>query len=970
MMEYDLKTIAVQIAWKRTEGFWLWASDDAGFPLAAEELRRILFGRHRRSFFGTILEIKSTSSFEAILLDSWSAVDYWQQPATLQYASVDFGKQGETLRLAANWLQRILAEGWFKPELSVWSEGTWHWAPVLPADQQRAFQTMLTQVKEAGIPYVEEWLHGAVAACIDQVPEVEETWARILDAYPALRTVSSVSQLDSDGEEQWLEEIGLTTEPRPFAVSLQLAEPEDERGKDYWKLQFRLKDRENGEWTAIVGTDGILLDGTPPETWLGQIPAALGSWTEKALKLVPELAEPESRMQLKSGLTEEEAVRFLTEFSLSLAQAGLSIWLPGWWGQAVRSTPRLKAKLQPGMTASAAESLFGLKHVSAFQVRLALGGKEYSEEEMAALLQTKRQLVKLHGQWIFLDPVIMAKLRKRMKRLQRQGLSSHELLQAAFMRRANDLQEAEGEKSWEAVEADAELLDIDLDDALQAASEMLMQKQGFPLIPMPAAFQGELRSYQRQGASWLAYLFEYGLGGCLADDMGLGKTIQWIAYFLHLKETGRLTGPSLLICPTSVLGNWQKELERFAPSLRVRLHHGPERQRGDDFAELLRDTDLFLTSYALAHMDREEFSSAEWCCLCLDEAQNVKNSYTKQAQAIRTFRAKHRVALTGTPIENRLTELWSIMDFLNPHYLGSNRQFTKKVVQPLEKTNDPVLIGQVQRWVQPFLLRRVKKEPAIQLDLPDKQEFKTYVTLTAEQAALYESVLNKLFDSIEKLPPMERRGTVLAALTRLKQVCGHPALLLKESPQHVRADRSQKLVRLLEMVQEVRAKGERCLIFTQFVEMGEILKAVLQQRFKEEVLFLYGGVPKQERDRMIERFQDGGHGNKPGLFVLSLKAGGTGLNLTGANHVFHYDRWWNPAVENQATDRAYRIGQTREVQVHKMIALGTLEERIDEMIDRKQEWSRRIVGSGESWVSELSDNELKSLFELRQPLLS
>ncbi len=970
MMEYDMKPIEVQIAWKHSEGFWLWASDDAGIPLAADELRRILFGRHRRTFFGTMLDSKASSSYEALLLDPWAAIDYWQKPAVLRYATVEFGELGEVLRKAAGWIQRIVSEGWFIPELSVWSEGAWCWSAAVPVAHKAAYQATLQQANDAGFTQMEQWLHDAVTACIDQVPEAAEAWSRIVDAYPALRTESLTSAIMTEGEEEWLEDIGLSSEPKPFTASLQLAEPDHEQGDEGWRLQFRLKDRATGEWTAIVGTDSELLDGTPPQSWLAQIPDVLDNWTEKALKLVQALADPERPQQLKNTLSEEEAVQFLTAHSLELAQAGLSIWLPGWWGQAKRSTPRLKAKLQAGAGSSPTESLFGLKQVSAFQVRLALGGKEYTDEEMETLLQAKRQLVKLHGQWVYLDPAVMARLRKRLKRLERQGLSSHELLQAAFMRSSGGSYESDGMNGMDdSLDADAELLDIDLDAALKSASEVLQRKEGYPIIAIPDTFRGELRPYQRQGASWLAYLFDYGLGGCLADDMGLGKTVQWIVYILHLKELGKLSGPSLLICPTSVLGNWQKELERFAPSLRVQLHHGADRARGSELASMLDVTDLFLTSYSLANMDREEFCSVDWCCLCLDEAQNVKNVYTKQAQAIRTFHARHRVALTGTPIENRLTELWSIIDFLNPHYLGSNRQFTKKVVQPLEKTNDAELINQVQRWVQPFLLRRVKKEPAIQLDLPDKQEFKTYVTLTAEQAALYESVLDKLFESIEKLPPMERRGTVLAALTRLKQVCGHPALLLKESPQHVRADRSQKLIRLLEMVQEVRDEGERCLIFTQFVEMGTILQSVLQKQFKEDVLFLYGGVPKQDRDTMIERFQDG-QSDSPNLFVLSLKAGGTGLNLTGANHVFHYDRWWNPAVENQATDRAYRIGQTREVQVHKMIALGTLEERIDEMIDRKQEWSRRIVGSGDSWVSELSDDELKKLFELRQPLLS
>jgi SNF2 family DNA or RNA helicase len=417
-----------------------------------------------------------------------------------------------------------------------------------------------------------------------------------------------------------------------------------------------------------------------------------------------------------------------------------------------------------------------------------------------------------------------------------------------------------------------------------------------------------------------------------------------------------------------VLGNWQMELMRFAPSLCVHLHYGPQRLRGDAFRKEAAKHDLVLTSYTLSHLDETELSSVEWNSICLDEAQNIKNAYTKQATAIRRLNGYHRIALTGTPIENRLTELWSIFDFINPGYLGSIREFSHRYVTAIEKTRDPELTRQVQKLIRPFLLRRVKKDPAIQLDLPEKHESKTFVSLTAEQGSLYENFIRDMFERLDKLPLMQRRGLILSALTRLKQLCNHPSLLLKEPESAPWQGRSNKVERLLEMVQELRQEGDKCLIFTQFVETGHLLQRVLERELGEKTLFLHGGTPKATRDRMIAGFQDESipAEQSGAVFLLSLKAGGTGLNLTAANHVFHFDRWWNPAVENQATDRAFRIGQTRHVQVHKFVTLGTLEERIDELIERKAGLSQQIVGGGENWITELTTDELRDLFSLRR----
>ncbi|GAE06014.1 helicase, SNF2/RAD54 family [Paenibacillus sp. JCM 10914] len=495
--------------------------------------------------------------------------------------------------------------------------------------------------------------------------------------------------------------------------------------------------------------------------------------------------------------------------------------------------------------------------------------------------------------------------------------------------------------------------------------------------------KAELRTYQQDGFAWLSFLRRYGLGACLADDMGLGKTVQFIAYLLHMKEENmerrESRRPSLLICPTSVLGNWQKELARFAPSLDVMLHYGGKRSSSEQFAQEAAQADIVLTSYATATLDQDLLRDMKWESIGIDEAQNIKNADTKQSAAVRSFPAKHRVALTGTPIENRLSELWSIYDFINPGYLGSLRAFNVRFIQAIEKDRNEQRTADLQKLIKPFMLRRKKKDPAIQLDLPEKNEMKTYIHLTAEQGALYDQTVNQLLERMKKLEGIERKGAILAALTQFKQLCDHPALLTKEAlPASMESadlldtelivNRSAKLERLLSMVKELRDEGERCLIFTQYIGMGEMMQRVLHQELKEPVLYLNGSTPKKTRDRMIEQFQSQTlpPEEQPNVMILSIKAGGVGLNLTAANHVFHYDRWWNPAVENQATDRAYRMGQTKDVQVYKFISLGTLEERIDEMLENKQQLSDQVISSSEGWITEMSTDELKDLFTLRR----
>jgi SNF2 family DNA or RNA helicase len=477
----------------------------------------------------------------------------------------------------------------------------------------------------------------------------------------------------------------------------------------------------------------------------------------------------------------------------------------------------------------------------------------------------------------------------------------------------------------------------------------------------------------------MAFLSKFGIGTCLADDMGLGKTIQLIALLQHERiEPTHLMGPTLLVVPTSVIGNWERELDKFAPEISVHIHHGPDRPLDTEFRDLVAENDVIITTYGLVHRDRETLDQISWHRVALDEAQYIKNPPTKQAQSIRALKAWHRVALTGTPVENRLVELWSIMEFLNPGYLGPASTFKRTIARPIEQRRDPKRAEQLRRMIQPFILRRLKTDPTVIDDLPECVQTKEYANLTSEQAGIYEQVVNKMMNEVEQSDGIQRRGLVLSTLVKLKQVCNHPGhyaqaghrdgvSVIESSTPGLQSARSGKSSRLMTLLEEVLATGEKALVFTQFREMGRLLSAMIQHDLNCETLFLHGGTPTKKRQQFIDRFQSD-DGNVP-VFILSLKAGGVGLNLTAANHVFHYDRWWNPAIENQATDRAYRIGQLKNVQVHKFVCTGTLEERIDQMIEQKMELAENIVGSGEQWISELSAGQLRDMLVLRESAL-
>ncbi|HYP03919.1 MAG TPA: DEAD/DEAH box helicase [Cyanobium sp.] len=506
---------------------------------------------------------------------------------------------------------------------------------------------------------------------------------------------------------------------------------------------------------------------------------------------------------------------------------------------------------------------------------------------------------------------------------------------------------------------------------LQAVLEQYHQQKAPDPMAAPEGFAGQLRPYQERGLGWLAFLHRFDQGACLADDMGLGKTIQLLAFLQHLRAEQELKRPVLLVAPTSVLTNWKREAAGFTPELEVREHYGPRRPASEAaLAKALEGVDLVLTSYGLLQRDSELLESIDWQGMVIDEAQAIKNAAAKQSQAARDLarprkQSRFRIALTGTPVENRVSELWALMDFLNPKVLGEEGFFRQRYRLPIERYGDMASLRDLKARVGPFILRRLKTDRSIISDLPEKVELREWVGLSAEQVKLYRKTVDESLEAIARAPLGQRHGQVLALLTKLKQICNHPALALKEAGVGVGfAARSAKVQRLEEILEEVIEAGDRALLFTQFAEWGHLLQGWLEQRWRQEVPFLYGGSSKTDRQAMVDRFQEDPRG--PQLFLLSLKAGGVGLNLTRASHVFHIDRWWNPAVENQATDRAYRIGQTNRVMVHKFITSGSVEEKIDRMISEKSKLAEEIIGSGEEWLGGLEVGQLRELVALEE----
>ncbi|MBL7260926.1 SNF2-related protein [Paractinoplanes lichenicola] len=727
----------------------------------------------------------------------------------------------------------------------------------------------------------------------------------------------------------------------PIRVSFRLSEPEP--GADEWGLEFALQSSEDPS-LYLAATDVWAggrfpgLPARPDETLL----AGLG----RAVRLFPLLhlalqeQEP-AALVIDTG----EAHEFLRQAAPLLQAAGFGVQLPAWAGRkgvGLKLTTRSKSK-KGSSSRAVADSGFGLDDLVDFKLELVIGDGVVTAEELAELARLKVPLVRVRGQWVELDDRQLKAALKAVGKRREGELTAGEVLQQVM----------------DGGEEDLPLVDVDADGMLGDLLSGQAAERLAP-VPTPASFQGALRPYQERGLSWLHFLSRLGLGGILADDMGLGKTAQTLSLLLTERaDPAAPVAPTLLICPMSLVSNWQKEAARFAPSLRVYVHHGGTRQRGEDFDAAVRDADLVLTTYGTAVRDIEALRDVHWGRLACDEAQAIKNSGTRQAQAVRSVPARTRLALTGTPVENHLAELWSIMDFCNPGLLGPVKRFRRRFQEPIEVRQDEDAAAALKRATGPFVLRRLKTDKTIISDLPEKNEMKVWCTLTAEQATLYQAVVEDMMEAISGSEGIQRRGNVLAAMTKLKQVCNHPTHLLKDGSRL--PGRSGKLARLEELAEEIIEDGDKALIFTQYAEWGSLLQPYLAAHLDRPVLWLHGGLSKAKRDDLVERFQTD---DEPMLFLLSLKAAGTGLNLTAANHVVHFDRWWNPAVEDQATDRAFRIGQSRNVQVRKFICTGTLEEKIDGMIERKKALASSVVGTGEEWITDLSTDQLRELFAL------
>jgi len=648
----------------------------------------------------------------------------------------------------------------------------------------------------------------------------------------------------------------------------------------------------------------------------------------RAVRLFPELKVALNKAKPTEPFwTPKVAWRFLKDGVPALRDAGFRVVISDAFEAA--GDRRIRAQMRITVREDASARLADLLQ---YRWEVVLGDRILSGDEFDELRQQRQPIVLHRGEWVLLDPA-------ELKRLPG-GIGSEGTLTAAQALRAVLTGSFQG-------------VPVVADDRFQMILDAIRNP---PTPPVPKTLDATLRPYQERGFAWLHTMGELGIGSCLADDMGLGKTIQVITHLLNRKEAGA-TEPTLVVCPTSVLGNWGFELERFAPSLSFSRYHGNARN-----LKRARRSDIVLTTYGLLVRDADLLSKVQWDVVALDEAQAIKNPDSRRAHAARSLQALHRVALSGTPVENRLEELWSVMEFLIPGLLGPRSQFRKTVAIPIERFGDEDVAESLKRGVAPFLLRRLKSDPNIIQDLPEKIEQPQMCALSDEQRSLYQQVSQDALDRIKSATKSERRGQILAMLTALKQVCNHPSHYLKDSGPLV--GRSGKLDILQNIMGSILDNGERAIVFTQYREMGTRLQAYFLDEFGVQAPFLHGGVTAGNRDEMVRSFQEDEDGSP--ILIVSLKAGGTGLNLTRANHVIHYDRWWNPAVEDQATDRAYRIGQRKNVVVHKLITRGTLEERIAQLLDDKRHLAHSVVATGDRLVTELDDTALAALISLSE----
>ena len=790
------------------------------------------------------------------------------------------------------------------------------WKPRLPRSRTAsavALRRVATAlVSEGGAVDAETEHHEAMVACLSAA--MSEVRSLSEGAVP-LTTRGRL--IPGDSEEPW-------------ELRLEVASVDDASVSIPW----------NDVWDATPESYGLVNGGS-----LAPVRRYLGDLSVRLAALVPGLDRLDEQPRRGELDLELDDVALLLVDGLELcAQAGAPILVPK---GLVQRTLRLTA------TATATEGGGVSGHLGTALVDvdwgLALGDNPLTEQELRSLAEAQSGLVQMRDEWIRVDTAqtraALAELADRRDRTS--TVSAAELLRTAA--------EALGDGEFD---SDAlAMVTTSTDSADGWLRELLagLPDDELAEVTEPAGFVGELRPYQRRALGWMQFLGRLGLGGCLADDMGLGKTPTTLAHILA-RDSDK---PTLVLCPLSVVHNWESESARFTPDLRVFVAHGPNRPTGDQLLQVAAACNVVVSTYSTATRDIETLRRIDWDIVVCDEAQAIKNHNTHAARAVRELTANQKVALTGTPVENRLAELWAILDAVNPGMVGGVTWFRKRFATPIEQDNDERALEGMRRLTGPFVLRRTKADKTLVPDLPDKVEQLAWATLTPEQAGLYRAVLDDFLAEANVEEGMKRRGLVLATLTRLKQICNHPAHFLADGSKL--DGRSGKLARFDELVDELIDAGERALVFTQYKVMGDLLADHMAARLGERPKFLHGGVSRTRRQEMIESFQDG---NGMPIQLVSLKAGGTGLNLTAASRVIHYDRWWNPAVEDQATDRAWRIGQLRTVFVHKMVCQGTLEERIDQLLIEKKGLADRAVGAGEKWLTEMSTEDLRELMSL------
>ncbi|MDD1728199.1 MAG: DEAD/DEAH box helicase [Methanospirillum sp.] len=777
--------------------------------------------------------------------------------------------------------------------------------------------------------------------------------------YRALRGDSDARSAVSLSSPEFIETVQKVQTPLPqksrsFFTCIRLTEPSDEIPE--FSIGFHLQARDDP--SLLISAAEIWKKRSVTFTYLNhrfehpqeQLLADLFA----VGKLFPPVSNSlKSRAPVGITLTSEEASSFLTVYAALIQQMGVSVLLPSWWKDATKKPVirlLVSSRKRKGKQSNV-RGFFSLSDILSYQWQIAIGDQIISAEEYETLSRLKKPLIHIGGKWAAFNA---EELQKAVRAFQKQYPDG--VIPAMDALRLGLAGENE----------DGDPVEIACNDE-HSRNYLGLLLGSDPVSPseirVPASFRGTLRPYQVTGLSWLLSMTGRGLGVCLADDMGLGKTVQVLAYLLAMKGEKK-DARTLLVAPMSLLGNWQREISRFSPSLKVHIHHGQGRLQGDEFANAAASHDIILTTYQMVQRDESLFVAHPWDVMVLDEAQNIKNNEARQTRVVKKIPSPVRIALTGTPVENRLMELWSIMDFVNPGYLGQPGTFVRNYATPIEKYHDRDAAEQLQKLVKPFVLRRVKTDKSIISDLPEKNIQKRYCTLTSEQATLYQATVDGMLKDVEGAEGIARRGIILTALLRLKQICNHPNAYLDDGK--LTPDRSGKIAMLFTLLEEVLASDDAAILFTQFSAFGERLLGLMQCQFREDVLFLHGKTPRKQRDDLVRRFASP---QGPRLFLLSLKAGGVGLNLTRANHVFHIDRWWNPAVEDQATDRAYRIGQQKNVAVHLLISAGTLEERIDMMIEEKRRIAESVIGTGEDWITSLSTDELRDLLRLSGELI-